>query len=561
MMIPDNLLKGYENGILCDYKKPGDAPEIFPRTRAVPFDELSRSDIPGVLKANFHVGGKLYGVFTEQENHVGVIAATRLGKTTSYCVPTIIANAKRKTKRSMLISDPKGELYENCAATLIEEGYRVKLFNFRDCQHSECWNPLTPIFRKYQRAMTLESEVKTSETPNGVRLMFQGKTYDDQKKLDKDIENIHNMLISEVEAQVADLAQIISPVERTTDPYWEMSAATTLRGYIWAMLEDSIDPPEGYTKITENTFSFATLIKLITAADENYFSDRDKNSRAYINAVNTVINNGNTTKLCVLSTLHSKVSIFDDAAIRTITCCNSIELTDLLDDEHPTAIFIDYRDEIKTHHRLISLFIQQAYTHLIALAQKKPSRKLVHPFYFVLDEFGNFPAIKDMDSVISACGGRNIFFILILQSYAQLESVYGEATAAIIRDNLNVHVFFGSNNPGTLKMFSEECGNKTRISPISALNGDSPEITNFQTEVIPVMPVSALSNLKPGECIVTEANCGYALFSMLERYYMCDELKNLAKSAEEDYTGSANPYDDIYIYKFQTLHTFGRPRF
>ena len=49
----------------------------------------------------------------------------------------------------MIISDPKGEIYRTTAAALREQGYNVRLLNFRDYRHSECWNPMTPIFRKY----------------------------------------------------------------------------------------------------------------------------------------------------------------------------------------------------------------------------------------------------------------------------------------------------------------------------------------------------------------------------------------------------------------------------
>ncbi len=50
--------------------------------------------------------------------------------------------------------------------------------------------------------------------------------------------------------------------------------------------------------------------------------------------------------------------------------------------------------------------------------------QLKRPFYFLLDEFGNLPKFNDFDKVISACGGRNIWFLLILQSYAQLDHIY-----------------------------------------------------------------------------------------------------------------------------------------
>ena len=221
----------------------------------------------------------------------------------------------------------------------------------------------------------------------------------------------------------------------------------------------------------------------------------------------------------------------------------------ILVEDEPVAIFIDYRDELKVHFKVISLFIQDAYRYLIENANQKPLGKREIPFYFILDEFGNFPPIIDFETTISACAGRNIFFILIIQSYAQLNSVYGDNVANIIRDNLNMHVFFGSNNPGTIESFSKECGEFTRISAESVLNGKTKDIEHYSFETLPLVPKSKLSYFSPGECIITEANCGYVMFSRLERYYLCKEFTDVELSNENEYVGKVNPFNKIYLYK------------
>jgi type IV secretory pathway TraG/TraD family ATPase VirD4 len=135
-----------------------------------------------------------------------------------------------------------------------------------------------------------------------------------------------------------------------------------------------------------------------------------------------------------------------------------------------------------------------------------------------------------------------------MQSYAQLNNVYGKECAEIIRDNMNVHIFMGSNNPSTLDEFSRECGKMTRLSPLSALNGQGSDIENYQLETIPLMPNSRLSHLETGECILTEVNSGYVFLSMFERYYMCEEFSSLRKASEDDYICAINPFDKKYIY-------------
>lgn len=547
----NDILNGYENTKYVHYK------DSLTLPNTVAYDEIGKKAMSGVLKASWHVDGKLMQTYTEQENHVGVIAATRLGKTTSYVIPTILSFAKQLLKRSMIISDPKGEIYRYTSETLREQGYRIILLNFRDYLHSECWNMLTPIFRKYKKIEKIIDEVCVVETENGPRNKFRGRIYENQQELDEDIQRAMDLLLGEVGNDIDNVGNMFIQTKKQDDPYWEDSARDVLKAFLWAMLEDS-DPKTCSNPITEDTFSFNTILTVIATFkddegtyynDEGYFTNREKTSRAYVLAKNTLIENGRPTRKCIMGSLMTKLAIFNEVAMRLITSCNSFEITEIADG--PIAIFIDYRDELKVHYQVISLFIQDAYRFLIEQANEKPNGKLDVPVYFILDEFGNFPALKDFETTISACAGRNIFFILIIQSYAQLNNVYGPAVAEIIKDNLNVHIFFGSNNPSTLEAFSNECGQQTRISPLSALNGKGADIDTYHIETIPLIPKSMLSHFSPGECIITEANSGYVMFSKLERYYLCDEFNGLKLASEKEYTCNINPFDKRYTYVMQ----------
>lgn len=551
MKINEKLLADYDNVTLYHYAKNPPIPN------AHPYDELGVRDITGVLKMAVYRDGRLIQTYSEKENHVGVIAATRLGKTSSYVIPTVISYARQKNKRSMIISDPKGELYRETSRTLRDEGYEVKLLNFRDHRHSECWNPLTKIFRKYRRAMSVFDEVGVDDDEENPHNVFMGKTYEDQVRLDEDVEREIRMRLDEVGGEIDEISQMFVATHNTRDPYWEDSARDVLKAFLWAMLEDSNPSLENH--ITEDTYSFSTILTIIASFrdgdelkynDGGYFTNRPEDSRAYALAKNTLIENGKPTRKCIMSSLSARIAIFNDVAMRLITSCNTFEMSELTGDK-PIAIYVNYRDELKVHYQVISLFIQNAYAYLIDYANSQPQGKLDVPFYFILDEFGNFPEIKDFDTVISACGGRNVFFMLILQSYAQLNNVYGDSVAEVIRDNLNVHVFFGSNNPRTLEEFSKECGNITRISPISALIGKDEKIDDHRIETIEVMPRSRLSSLGAGECIVTEANCGYVIFSKMERYYLCKEFSDLPKADTKEYDCPVDTSDKKYSYEYR----------
>jgi len=327
-----------------------------------------------------------------------------------------------------------------------------------------------------------------------------------------------------VEKGITALSTAVIPNSHHKDPFWDDSARDLLRALFYGMLED-IETGE----ITEDNFSFDTALRIFDAFtdsdsdyDGGYFTKRPiTESKAHQLARKCIIEQAPTTRRCISSEFASKMSKFRDTAVRRITCANTFEMQDL-DDGAPTAIFVSYKDEESLHYEVISMFLSNLYTELIAVARRKGSA-LQRPFYFLLDEFGNLPQFNDFNKVISACGGRNIWFLLILQSYAQLNNVYGKETAEIIKDNLNVHVFFGTNNAETKREFSEECGRKTIISPTSALNGSGEAIERYDKDTVALVPVSALTRLKPGECIVTQMRED-VLWSWFERSYTCPEF-------------------------------------
>lgn len=557
--INDIIGKGYENMKLVSYKS-----GLKNDFNAVWYDELSQKEVNGVLKANYYEDGRLLQVYSKSDTHCVIVAGTGLGKTTQYVVPAVKSFARQKIKKSLVISDPKGEVRRLCANDLIDNGYRVLCIDFRDPLHSEHWNPLTSIFRKYQRAFHLKDEVEAVNVDGVIRNKYNGKIYESQSKLNYDLERYKLLMLEDVANDISDIATMLSPpTGAVDDKIWEDGALDIIKAFLWAMLEDS--RPE--TKIsrdliTEDSFSFPTLVNLTklidgsdnrsSAFDKGYFTGRSNDSRARFYATNTVIGPADKTRASFLSVFNTKINVFKDSSTALITCCNSFQYDELLDG--PVAIFINYKDEVKTNYSLISLFVQNMYIYLIGQANARPDGKLAVPWYFILDEFGNFPKQRDFETVISACRGRNIFFNLIIQSYAQLRGVYGDSTSEIIKDNLNVHIFIGSNNVETLEAFSRECGKFTRISPVSALNGNDENMSNYAIETIPLLPVSTLAHFDEGECVVTEANTGYVLWSRLERCYKCPEFKS--KPYDIEYASRNNqidPFDPKYNFRFVLL--------
>ncbi len=70
------------------------------------------------------------------DGHAIVIGSTGSGKTARLINPNIRVNALSKEKPSMILSDPKGELFNTHSQFLVDEGYEVLTINLRDDKKS-----------------------------------------------------------------------------------------------------------------------------------------------------------------------------------------------------------------------------------------------------------------------------------------------------------------------------------------------------------------------------------------------------------------------------------------
>ena len=117
---------------------------------------MSEKEIPEVLDlvkdVRSHTGtilGKIDGkavcvpLETKLNANVAVFGASGSMKTRAYCVNRIIQSVMRG--ESLVITDPKSELYEKTSEYLRSKGYEVKIFNLVSPESSDSWNCLSEI--------------------------------------------------------------------------------------------------------------------------------------------------------------------------------------------------------------------------------------------------------------------------------------------------------------------------------------------------------------------------------------------------------------------------------
>ncbi len=347
------------------------------------------------------------------EWHNLVIGSTASGKTEAIVQPMVKTLAK--AGESMIITDPKGEIYERNAEELKEKGYNIILLNFRNPQNGNCWNPITLPYSLY----------KEGNIDKATELL------DDLAK---------NILYDES--------------SKGTDPFWENTSADYFVGLCLALFEDAKEE-----EINLNTINLMTTVgeEKIGGSTymKEYFSDKDQSSPAYINVASTLMA-PNDTKGSILSVFKQKIKLFSSKEnLSEMLSHSDFDMKDI--GRKKTAVFIIIHDEKKTYHPLATIFVKQCYETLIDVAYNNGG-KLPFKTNFILDEFANMPPLKDADAMVTAARSRLIRFTFIIQNFAQLTEVYGKEKGDTIKGNCGNWIYLISSELSALEEISKMCG-------------------------------------------------------------------------------------------------------
>lgn len=488
--------------------------KLFKPTMYTKLGDLVKDGIPVAAVASNN--GKDMEVRFNSPCHALVIGSTGSGKTTTFVSPMIQLLAATKANSSMVITDPKGELFSLHSKYLQEKGYDVKVIDLRDTYSSYRWNPLDSIFDNFHEyAIAYKSAYSRTDKPenSGLKLCdpiedfkeewfeFKDQGYATYEHLLTAVKLYKKKIYDEVYEDLNDLVSVLVPVENEKDPTWEKGARSITLAVLLAMLEDYQDGKYGMSKEKFNFFNLAKILQNSSndyAELRKYFMGRHPLSRAY-SLAKQVIDAAPQTRASYMSIVYEKLTMFNDSGICALTSASDFNSAQLA--EKPTALFLKIPDEKDTRHNLAAIFILNIYKTLIKVASARESLSLPRNVYFIMDEFGNMPKIEKFDKFITVGRSRKIWFCMIVQSYSQLNNVYGETVADIVKGNCGIKMFIGSNDMNTCKEYSELCGNITVVTGSTSSSTSSTEV-NFssQTQVRPLIYPSELQRLnKPGD--------------------------------------------------------------
>lgn len=370
-------------------------------------DSMEKDGVPIVSDGHLARGYPL-------EQPMMVVAATGSGKTRRLIIQFLISCILSDC--SVLINDPKGELYKYTKKLLEKRGYKIIVIDLRNLDYGERFNFCEHPARLYKLGFTRRADE-----------MFQ-----------------------------AMFDTFMATVRSEKDPFWHTTGAAYLTGL--AELCCDLLPAE---KVTINTiyemhiqgnkrFGPNTYLKTYLEMHED---------KPYYKLIAPYINAPNDTRASLDAVLTSAISKFcRNASVVDQTTNSTFNISDLI--EKKTALFIISRDESTVYNALITAMVNEIYEVVIDMAEEKYNGRLPRRLSIVLDEFGNLAPIDDINAKITVSRSRNVGWCLCCQSLDQLTLKYTADVAKIILGNCNIAYMYSS-DINLLKMLSDLCGKTT----------------------------------------------------------------------------------------------------
>ena len=346
---------------------------------------------------------------TGRNNNDLIIGPTGSGKTRGYVKPNLL-----EASESLIITDTKGNLFDQMKDALEDAGYEIQLMDFTRPERSIGYNPFD--FIGYD-----------SETGE----------YDQ-----KDIATMAKALYSEGKSRM------------TSDPYWDEAAEGLLRSMISCLLETTVEEDHSIEAL-------GRLLEKVEAKDDCSGDDsqyarlmmklRAKNPQSYAATqyFSVIEERAQKTVSCVKMILGAQLTQLTNKELtRILSRTEKVNLRRLAN--RKTALFLVISDMDRSQDKLANLFYCQALQDLCRYADRECTDNcLPVPVRFILDDFATNACIPNFDKQISVIRSRGISVSIILQSMTQLENMYGDKAAYTIINGCDTMLYMGGQDLST----------------------------------------------------------------------------------------------------------------
>ena len=353
--------------------------------------------------------------YIADDTHTLTIGATRSGKTRTLVLQSICLMAL--AGESLVISDPKAELYQYTAPFLGKLGYDVICLDFKNPEKSSRYNLLQPIIDAVNRGETDKAEMYAWD--------------------------ITNILVGD---------------NSSNEKIWENGEKSTIAAAILCVVVDNAKRPE-YQNLTNVYWFVAEMCKAVgnkTPMQEYVKKLKPGHPARALLSISDVA--PSRTKGSFYTSALTTLRLFTSRAVYSITHKSDCQIADI--GRRKQALFFILPDEKTTYYPIASLMVSQLYELLVHQSDERGGR-LINRVNFVLEEFGNFTKINDLTNKLTVAGGRGMRFHFFLQSFEQLTEKYNRETAAIVKSNCQSWVYLEADDKETLSEMCDKLGKYT----------------------------------------------------------------------------------------------------
>ena len=388
--------------------------------------------VPNIRKHHGTILGELEGQVvcipedTRFNSNMAVFGASGSKKTRAFCVNMILQCASRSPMNSLIISDPKSELYEKTAEYLRSKGYVVRKFDLVTPKSSDSWNCLAEI--------------------NGQELMAQ--------------------LFCDV--------IIKNTGSERGDHFWDNAEMNLLKALVLYVEQGY---PDGKRNIGEvyQLLSMSSEKELNALFDILPISHPAKAPYSIFKQASESVRGG------VIIGLGSRLQVFQNQDIRNITAYDEIDLE--LPGKKPCAYFCITSDQDSTFDFLSSLFLSFVFIKLVRYAdQHCPGGALPVPVHVLGEELTACGVISELSRRISVIRSRKISMSCVFQNLAALQNRYPYNQWQEILGNCDVHLFLGCTDPLTAEFISDRTGEASISVTSKAKQLGTWRISNYTPE-------------------------------------------------------------------------------
>ena len=361
---------------------------------------------------------------TRFNGNLAVYGASGSKKTRAFCVNMILQCAARKT--SLIICDPKSELYEKTSQYLRDTGYVVRKFDLVTPSSSDSWNCLSEI--------------------NGQELMAQ--------------------LFCDV--------IIKNTGSERGDHFWDNAEMNLLKALVLYV-------EQGYPKEKRNIGEVYKLLTMSSEKELNAIFDVLPVEHPAKAPYSIFKQSGENVRGGVIIGLGSRLQVFQNREIQEITSHDEIDLE--LPGKQACAYYCITSDQDSTFDFLSSLFLSFVFIKLVRYAdQKCPNGALPVPVHVLGEELTACGTIVDLSRKISVIRSRAISMSCVFQNLAALQNRYPYNQWQEILGNCDVHLFLGCTDPLTAEFISSRTGEASISVTSKAKQLGTWRISNYTPE-------------------------------------------------------------------------------